>query len=404
MKQFNEMDHIEMLEREVIHWKGEEEARRGELLSLKRLNVALEEDTESLNAALDKTSQSLKAKKEELNEVNKIRGDLKLQLMDKNDKHNEEMKGMYKKLYEAEKSWAQAVSTASEEREIRKSYKKDLQALVMKVTKSALESYKAKLTLISTTRQKRHILRAFNDKADEVADLKRYIKQLERENSGLLESVTMLSSHAMAEIERGIPNKENENNENARLREALEFYADEETYYPEILEGLIPVLEDNGKKARQALGGGVVNKGVRKDILYKMTPTDMPYALKNIERLYKTDFEIYNTSKEAQPGNSFKRIVFYTTDKPNISALCARIEKEYADFFPQQEIEHTGTIIHANPLFVLEKMSRGEVLSETIDKDVLIYRNAVIMGSGFVYDGQPLKLFTFESLNGDENE
>ena len=31
MKQFNEMDHIEMLEREVIHWKGEEEARRGEL-------------------------------------------------------------------------------------------------------------------------------------------------------------------------------------------------------------------------------------------------------------------------------------------------------------------------------------------------------------------------------------
>lgn len=144
-----------------------------------------------------------------------------------------------------------------------------------------------------------------------------------------------------------------------------------------------------------------MNKGVRKDILYKMTPTDMPYALKNIERLYKTDFEIYNTSREAQPGNSFKRIVFYTTDNPNISALGARIEKEYADFFPQQEIEHTGTIIHANPLFVLEKMSRGEVLNKSFDKDVLIYRNAVIMGSGFVYDGQPLKLFTFESLNGD---
>lgn len=400
MKQFNEMDHIEMLEREVIHWKGEEEARRNELLSLKRLNVGLEEDTESLSAALDKTSQSLKAKKEALNEANKIRGDLKLQLMDKNDKHNEEMKAMYDKLHGMENRWAQAVSTAAEEREIRKSYKKDLQALVREVAKSALESHKAKLTLISTTRQKRHILRAFNDKADEVADLKRYIKQLERENSGLLESVTMLSSHAMAEIERGVSNKENEKNENALLHEALEFYADEETYYPEILEGLIPVLEDNGKKARQALDGGVVNKGVR-DILYKLTPTDMPYALKNIERLYKTDFKIYNTSREECEGSGFKRIVFYTTDNPNISALCARIEKEYADFFPQQEIQHTGTIIHANPLFVLEKMSRGEVLNESIDKDMLIYRNAVIMGSGFVYDGQPLKLFTFESLNGD---
>lgn len=367
MKQFNEMDHIEMLEREVIHWKGEEEARRGELLSLKRLNVALEEDTESLNAALDKTSQSLKAKKEALNEVNKIRGDLKLQLMDKNDKHNEEMKGMYKKLYEAEKSWAQAVSTASEEREIRKSYRKDLQAIGREVAKSALESHKAKLTLISTTRQKRHILRAFNDKADEVADLKKHVKQLEREN--------------------------------ARLREALEFYADEETYYPEILEGLIPVLEDNGKKARQALGDGV-----RKDILHKMTPTDMPYALKNIERLYKTDFEIYNASREAQCGNNIQRIVFYTTDKPNISALGARIEKEYVGFFPQQEIQCTGTIIHTNPRFVLEKMSRGEVLNESIDKDMLIYRNAVILGSGFVYDGKPLHLFMFESLGGDENE
>ena len=200
MKQFNEMDHIEMLEREVIHWKGEEEARRGELLSLKRLNVALEEDTESLNAALDKTSQSLKAKKEELNEVNKIRGDLKLQLMDKNDKHNEEMKGMYKKLYEAEKSWAQAVSTASEEREIRKSYKKDLQALVREVAKSALESHKAKFTLISATRQKRHILRAFNDKADEVADLKKRVRQLEREKiSSKRETVTVLSTTRMDE-------------------------------------------------------------------------------------------------------------------------------------------------------------------------------------------------------------
>lgn len=401
MKQFNEMDHIEMLEREVIHWKGEEEARRNELLSLKRLNVGLEEDTEDLNAALDKTSQSLKAKKESLNEANKIRGDLKLQLMDKNDKHNEEMKAMYDKLHGMENRWAQAVSTAAEEREIRKSYERDL-IVTRKLSSAAyVEICKIEVKLKNTTRQKRHILRAFNDKADEVADLKRYIKQLERENSGLLESVTMLSSHAMAEIERGIQNKENEKNENALLHEALEFYADQETYYPEILEGLIPVLEDNGKKARQALGDGVVNKGVRKDILYKMTPTDMPYALKNIERLYKTDFEIYNTSREAQPGNSFKRIVFYTTDNPNISALGARIEKEYADFFPQQEIEHTGTIIHANPLFVLEKMSRGEVLNESVDKDVLIYRNAVIMGSGFVYDGQPLKLFTFESLNGD---
>lgn len=401
MKQFNEMDHIEMLEREVIHWKGEEEARRGELLSLKRLNVALEEDKESLSAALDKRIQSLKVKNEALNEANEIRGDLKLQLMDKNDKHSEEMKGIYNKLHKMEQHWLQAVSTAAEERETRKSYERDL-IVTRKLSSAAyVEICKIEVKLKNTTRQKRHILRAFNDKADEVADLKRYIKQLERENSGLLESVTMLSSHAMAEIERGIQNKENENNENALLHEALEFYADEETYYPEILEGLIPVLEDNGKKARQALGGGVVNKGVRKDILYKMTPTDMPYALKNIERLYKTDFEIYNTSREAQPGNSFKRIVFYTTDNPNISALGARIEKEYTDFFPQQEIEHIGTIIHANPLFVLEKMSRGEVLNESFDKDVLIYRNAVIMGSGFVYDGQPLKLFTFESLNGD---
>lgn len=401
MKQFNEMDHIEMLEREVIHWKGEEEVRRVELFSLKRLNAGLEEDTESLNAALTKTSELLEKKKEALNEANKIRGDLKLQLMDNNDKHNEEMKAMYDKLHGMENRWAQAVSTAAEEREIRKSYERDL-IVTRKLSSAAyVEICKIEVKLKNTTRQKRHILRAFNDKADEVADLKRYIKQLERENSGLLESVTMLSSHAMAEIERGITNKENENNENALLHEALEFYADEETYYPEILEGLIPVLEDNGKKARQALGGGVVNKGVRKDILYKMTPTDMPYALKNIERLYKTDFEIYNTSKEAQPGNSFKRIVFYTTDKPNISALGARVEKEYADFFPQQEIEHTGTIIHANPLFVLEKMSRGEVLNESVDKDMMIYRNAVIMGSGFVYDGQPLKLFAFESLSGD---
>ena len=401
MKQFNEMDHIEMLEREVIHWKGEEEVRRVELLSLKGLNETVEAEKELINTALTKTSELLEKKKEALNEANKIRGDLKLQLMDKNDKHNEEMKDMYQKLHEMEQHWLQAVSTAAEERETRKSYERDL-IVTRKLSSAAyVESCKMEVKLKNTTRQKRHILRAFNDKADEVADLKRYIKQLERENSGLLESVTMLSSHAMAEIERGIPNKENENNENARLHEALEFYADEEMYYPEVLEGLIPVLEDNGKKARQALGDGVVNKGVRKDILYKMTPTDMPYALKNIERLYKTDFEIYNTSRESQPGNSFKRIVFYTTDNPNISALGARIEKEYADFFPQQEIEHTGTLIHANPLFVLEKMSRGKVLNESVDKDMMIYRNAVIMGSGFVYDGQPLKLFTFESLSGD---
>ena len=401
MKQFNEMDHIEMLEREVIHWKVEEEARRNELLSLKRLNAGLEEDTEDLNAALDKMSQSLKEKKEALNEANKIRGDLKLQIMDKNDKHNEEMKAMYDKLHGMENRWAQAVSTAAEERETRKSYERDLIAIGKLRGAAYVESCKMEVKLISTTRQKRHILRAFNDKADEVADLKRYIKQLERENSGLLESVTMLSSHAMAEIERGIQNKENENNENARLREALKFYAVGETYYPEDLEDLIPIVEDGGDIARQALDDCDVNKGVRKDILHKMTPTDMPYALKNIERLYKTDFEIYNTSREAQPSNSFKRIVFYTTDKPNISALGARIEKEYDGFFPQQEIEHTGTIIHANPLFVLEKMSHGEVLNKSFDKDVLIYRNAVIMGSGFVYDGQPLKLFTFESLNGD---
>lgn len=352
MKQFNEMYHIEMLEREVIHWKCEEEARRGELLSFKALNDTVEAEKELINTALTKTSESLKKKKEELNEANKIRGDLKLQLMDKNDKHNEEMKDMYDKLHGMENRWAQAVSTAAEERETRKSYERDLIAIGKLRVAAYVESCKMEVKLKNTTRQKRHILRAFNDKAKEVADLKKCVRQLERENSGLLESVTMLSSHAMAEIERGIPNKEN-------------------------------------------------NDVVRKDILHKMTPTDMPYALKNIERLYKTDFEIYNISREAQPGNSFKRIVFYTTDKPNISALGERVEKEYDGFFPQQEIEHTGTIIHANPLFVLEKMSRGEVLNKSFDKDVLIYRNAVIMGSGFVYDGQPLKLFTFESLNGD---
>lgn len=350
MKQFNEMDHIEMLEREVIHWKGEEEAKRKELLGLQSVNDAFEEENGALRASIDKIGQSLKAKKEALNEANKIRGELKLQLMDKNDKHSEEMKVMYDKLHGMENRWAQAVSTAAEEREIRKSYERDL-IVTRKLSSAAyVEICKMEVKLKKTTRQKRHILRAFNDKADEVADLKRYIKQLERENSGLLESVTMLSSHAMAEIERGIQNKEN-------------------------------------------------NDVVRKDILYKMASAEIQYS--NIERLYKTDFEIYNVSREAQCGNNIQRIVFYTTEKPNVSALGARIEKEYDGFFPQQEIEHTGTIIHTNPRFVLEKMSRGEVLNKSFDKDVLIYRNAVILGSGFVYDGQPLKLFTFESLNGD---
>lgn len=199
MKQFNEMDHIEMLEREVIHWKGEEEARRGELLSLKRLNVALEEDTESLNAAFDKTSQSLNAKKEELNEVNKIRGDLKLQLMDKNDKHNEEMKVMYDKLHEMEKRWAQAVSTAAEECEIRKSYERDLIAIGKMRVAAYIEKCEMEVKLKNTTRQKRHILRAFNDKADELADLKKRVRQLELENSALSETANVLSSKRMDE-------------------------------------------------------------------------------------------------------------------------------------------------------------------------------------------------------------
>lgn len=47
--------------------------------------------------------------------------------------------------------------------------------------------------------------------------------------------------------------------ENKRLREALEFYADEENYEWHEINDLetMPgdVLNDNGKKARQALGG-----------------------------------------------------------------------------------------------------------------------------------------------------
>ncbi|MFD2868501.1 hypothetical protein ACFSY7_08315 [Kurthia populi] len=182
MGDFNEQDHIEMLEREVLHWKGEEEARRGELLSLKRLNETVEAEKELINTALTKTSESLKKKKEELNEANKIRGDLKLQLMDKNDKHSEEMKVMYDKLHEMEKRWAQAVSTAAEEREIRKSYERDLIAIgKMRVT-AYTEKCEMGIELKNTTRQKRHILHAFNDKADEVADLKKRVRQLEREN------------------------------------------------------------------------------------------------------------------------------------------------------------------------------------------------------------------------------
>lgn len=199
MGDFNEQDYIEMLEREVIHWKGEEETRRVELLSLKSLNVALEEDTEDLNAALDKTNQLLKVKKEALNEVNKIRGDLKLQLMDKNDKHNEEMKVMYDKLHEMENRWARAVSTAAEERETRKSYERDLIAIGKMRVAAYIEKCEMEVKLKNTTRQKRHILRAFNDKADEVADLKKHVRQLELENSALSETANVLSSKRMDE-------------------------------------------------------------------------------------------------------------------------------------------------------------------------------------------------------------
>lgn len=46
--------------------------------------------------------------------------------------------------------------------------------------------------------------------------------------------------------------------ENQRYKQALEFYADEDNYKPDAIsqwEPVVPVIDDNGKQARQALKG-----------------------------------------------------------------------------------------------------------------------------------------------------
>lgn len=192
MNEFSEQDHIEMLEREVVYWKGQMQKAGEELAqALPRLTIFE-------NATVKKVGEITELKKG-LRDRDEAYGDLKLQLIDSNDKHSEEMKGMYDKLREMEHRWTRAVYAATEERKIRKSYEKDFQVASREVTKSALESYKVKRALINTKREKRHILRAFNDKAKELSDLKHMVKQLERENSSLSETVNMLSSKQMDE-------------------------------------------------------------------------------------------------------------------------------------------------------------------------------------------------------------
>lgn len=192
MNEFNEQDHIEMLEREVLHWKGSMQKASEELAQvLQRLTIFE-------NATVENTEKIIKLK-EDLNEANKIRGDLKLQLMDKNDKHSEEMKVMYDKMHEMENRWAQAVSTAAEERETRKSYERDLITIMKLRVATYNEMREMEVKLKNTTRQKRHILRAFNDKTKEVANLKKRVRQLECENPALSETVNVLSNKRMDE-------------------------------------------------------------------------------------------------------------------------------------------------------------------------------------------------------------
>lgn len=345
MKQFNEMDHIEMLEREVVYWKGQMQNAGEELAkALPRLTI--------FENATVKNLEKITNLKKDLRDRGEENADLKLQLMDKNDKHSKEMKELYGKLNQYQKQWETATATAKQERELKKHYSQKLDLSNHKINEWTEFAAELEDILMTTKRRERHILRAFNDKSKEVTDLKKRVRQLERERDGLLESVNMLSSHAMEKMEKAVLSKENFESAN-------------------------------------------------KDIMYSAKPNEIPHALQKIEKLYKTDFKIYDISSSGELWSGFKRVVFYTTDTPNVSALRERIEKEYVSFFPQQEIEHTGTIVHDNPLFVFEKMSQGKVMNETIDKDMMIYRNAIILGSGFVYEGQPLRLFTIESLGGE---
>lgn len=192
MNEFSEQDHIEMLEREVVYWKGQMQKAGEELAqALPRLTIFE-------NATVKKVGEITELKKG-LRDRDEAYGDLKLQLIDSNDKHSEEMKGMYKKLNNMEKHYIYAAERVLQVQEVVDMYKDKLDFSNQGWHESTKETERLNDLLSNVTRQKRHILRAFNDKAKELSDLKHMVKQLERENSSLSETVNMLSSKQMGE-------------------------------------------------------------------------------------------------------------------------------------------------------------------------------------------------------------
>jgi len=190
MNEFNEQDNIEMLQREVVYWKGQMQKAGEELARvLPRLTIFE-------NGTVEQAEEIVKLKND-LRDREQTNGQLKLQLLDSNDKHSEEVKDLYKKMHQYQKEWETASDTATQERELRNHYSRKLDLSNREIDEWTEIAAELEDILMTTKRRERHILRAFNDKAKEVTDLKRIVRQLERENSALSESVNVLSSEKM---------------------------------------------------------------------------------------------------------------------------------------------------------------------------------------------------------------